>query len=194
MLNCRRNEIDHLQRRAPYVMRRLLILRHAEAERSIPGAPDRERPLSGRGRQEAATIGAYIARHALRPDHVLHSPALRAAATWKHAAAAFEQAPPAQSLEELYNAGAHDILAAVTHIASTTNTALLIGHNPGLHEAALMLIASGDVDARERLREKLPTGGLLIIDFACDEWSGLHRQSGRLERFVTPKSLQAAAK
>jgi len=33
---------------------------------------------------------------------------------------------------------------------------------------ALMLIASGDVEARERLREKLPTSGLVIIDFAFD--------------------------
>ena len=54
-----------------------------------------------------------------------------------------------------------------------------------------MLIASGDVDARERLREKLPTSGLVIIDFAFDDWSKLHPQSGRLERFVSPKSLEA---
>jgi phosphohistidine phosphatase len=56
-----------------------------------------------------------------------------------------------------------------------------------------MLIASGDIDARERLREKLPTSGLIIIDFAFDNWSKLHPQCGRLERFVSPKSLEATA-
>jgi phosphohistidine phosphatase len=56
-----------------------------------------------------------------------------------------------------------------------------------------MLIASGDIDTRERLREKLPTSGLVIIDFALDSWSGLHPQSGRLERFVSPKTLEPAA-
>ena len=55
-----------------------------------------------------------------------------------------------------------------------------------------MLTASGDVDTRERLREKLPTSGLAIIDFAVDDWSKLHPRSGRLERFVTPKSLENA--
>jgi phosphohistidine phosphatase len=55
-----------------------------------------------------------------------------------------------------------------------------------------MLIASGDVEARERLREKLPTSGLVIVDFAFDDWSRLHPHSGRLERFVTPKSLAGA--
>jgi phosphohistidine phosphatase len=57
-----------------------------------------------------------------------------------------------------------------------------------------MLVASGDVETRERLREKMPTCGLVIIDFAFDDWGKLHPQSGRLERFVTPKSLSAAAK
>ena len=70
---------------------------------------------------------------------------------------------------------------------------MVIGHNPGLHELALMLVASGDIDAREWLREKLPTSGLVIIDFAFDNWSKLHPQSGRLERFVSPKSLEATA-
>jgi phosphohistidine phosphatase len=175
-------------------MRRLLMLRHAEAARSIPGAPDRERPLTARGRQEAATIGAYIARHALRPDRVLHSHALRAAATWKHAAAEFKQAPPAEAREELYNAIAQDIVAVIKDIAPDVHTALVIGHNPGLHEAALMLIASGDVDARERLREGIPTCGLLIIEFAFDAWTRLHAHSGRLERFVTVQRIGQAAR
>jgi phosphohistidine phosphatase len=56
-----------------------------------------------------------------------------------------------------------------------------------------MLVAAGDIEARERLREKLPTAGLAIIDFALDDWGKLHPQCGRLERFVTPKSLAAAA-
>jgi phosphohistidine phosphatase len=56
-----------------------------------------------------------------------------------------------------------------------------------------MLVASGDIESRERLREKMPTCGLVIIDFAFDDWGKLHPQSGRLERFVTPKSLSAAA-
>jgi len=69
----------------------------------------------------------------------------------------------------------------------------VIGHNPGLHELARLLIASGDIEAREQLTEKLPTSGLVIIDFAVDSWARLHPHSGRLERFVTPQSLEADA-
>jgi len=39
---------------------------------------------------------------------------------------------------------------------NAARTLLVIGHNPGLQEAAELLIAAGDVELRERLREKFP--------------------------------------
>ena len=173
-------------------MRRLLLFRHAKAERSIPGGADRDRSLIDRGRKDAARIGAYMAGHALFPDRVLVSPATRAQETWKHAAKAFRPVPAATSVEKLYDATPHAVMTAIGDVPNSAHTVLVIGHNPGLHELALMLIASGDVDARESLREKLPTSGLVIIDFAFDHWDKLHPRSGRLERFVTPKSLDGA--
>jgi phosphohistidine phosphatase len=174
-------------------MRRLLLLRHAKAERSDPGARDISRVLIERGRKDAAKIGAYMAGHALIPDRVVLSPAARTRETWKYAAIAFEPAPPVVSAEQLYDATPHDIIGIIKESPASAQTLMLIGHNPGLHEAALMLIASGDVDTRERLREGLPTSGLIIIDFAFNDWSKVHPQSGRLERFVSPKTLEAAA-
>jgi phosphohistidine phosphatase len=174
-------------------MRRLLLLRHAKAEKSEPGTKDFARVLIDRGRKDAAKIGAYMATHALVPDRVILSPAARTQETWKYAAAAFHPAPAAMSVEKVYDATPHTILAVIKDAPASAHTLMVIGHNPGLYELALMLIASGDVDARERLREKLPTSGLLIIDFAFDNWNKLHPQSGRLERFISPKSLETAA-
>jgi phosphohistidine phosphatase len=174
-------------------MRRLLLFRHAKAERAVPGAPDRDRGLIERGRKDASKIGSYMATHHLLPDRVLLSPAARCQQTWKSAAATMKPAPAAMSSEKLYDATPHAILAAIKDAPASVHTLLVCGHNPGLHELALMLIASGDVEARERLHEKLPTSGLVIIEFAFDDWARLHPQSGRLERFVSPKSLEAAA-
>ena len=174
-------------------MRRLLLLRHAKAERSDPGSRDISRVLIERGRKDAAKIGAYMAGHALIPDRVVLSPAARTQETWKYAAAAFKPQPTALQAEQLYDATPHDIIGIIKEAPASAHMLMLIGHNPGLHEAALMLIASGDIDTRERLREGLPTSGLIIVDFAFDDWSKVHPQSGRLERFVSPKSLEAAA-
>ena len=68
----------------------------------------------------------------------------------------------------------------------------MIGHNPGLQELAAMLIASGDIDARERLGEDFPTSALAAISFAAEDWSGVHPHGGRLEHFVTPNWLATA--
>jgi phosphohistidine phosphatase len=173
-------------------MRRLMLFRHAKTEAVEPGKKDLARALVERGGKDAARIGAYMATHALAPDRVLVSPARRAQETWKCLATAFKPAPGATTVEKLYGATPHAILAVVKEAPASAHTLLVVGHNPGLHEAALMLIASGDIDARERLTEKLPTAGLVIVDFAVDDWSKLHPQSGRLERFVSPRTLDGS--
>jgi phosphohistidine phosphatase len=148
--------------------------------------------LVGRGWKDAARMGAYMATHALTPDRVLVSPAVRTQETWKSASGAFRPAPGAATVDRHYDATEHAILAVIKDVPASAHTLLVIGHNPGLHELARLLIASGDIEAREQLMEKLPTSGLVIIDFAVDAWTGLHPHSGRLERFVTPQSLADA--
>jgi len=175
------------------IMRRLLLFRHAKAERSHPGMEDRARVLEGRGRKDAAKIGAYMASHGLIPDLVMTSPSARTLETWKFAATAFRTPLKISEVGRLYDATASTILGVVRAAGPATHTLLIVGHNPGLHELATLLVASGDIEARERLREKLPTSGLAIIDFPLDEWGKLHPECGRLERFVTPKSLAAAS-
>jgi phosphohistidine phosphatase len=173
-------------------MRRLILFRHAKAEASEPGMEDRARALVERGRKDAAKIGAYMAGHGLTPDKVILSPAARTQETWKYAVGAFKPAPGAMTADALYNATPHAIFGVIKDAPASAHTLLVVAHNPGLHDVALMLIATGDIDARERLREKLPTAGLAIIEFAFDDWARLHPQSGRLERFVSPKWLEAA--
>jgi phosphohistidine phosphatase len=172
-------------------MRRLMLLRHAKTERAEPGGRDRDRKLTKRGRSDAAAIGAYIAHHGLAPDLALVSPAARTQETWALLAPAFAKAPRAMKDERIYNASPEGLIGVIEE-AGGTRSLLVIGHNPSLHDVALHLIAAGDVEARERLAEKLPTSGLVVIDFPIEAWSGLHPRSGRLERFVTPRLIAAA--
>jgi len=172
-------------------MRRLLLFRHSKAERPEPGSRDLARALTERGRADAALIGAYMARHALVPDRALVSTAARTEETWKHAVAAFRSAPATIADARIYDASPQALVDLIKATPDSVQALLVVGHNPGLHELALLLIASGDIDTRERLREKLPTSGLAIIDFAFDDWTKLHPHSGRLERFVDPRSLAA---
>ena len=91
----------------------------------------------------------------------------------------------------IYHASA-ETLADVIRESGLARTLLLIGHNPGMQDLALELIGSGDIDAREDLKEKLPTSGLIVIDFAFDDWVSLHDKAGRLARFVSPRLIENA--
>ena len=172
-------------------MRRLLILRHSKTERPEPGEHDRVRKLTKRGRADAPLIGAYMAHHGLVPDVALVSPATRAEETWALVAKALPQGPRVMKEEGIYNAGS-DKLINIIRKAPDAHVLLVVGHNPGLHELAISLIASGDVEARERVNEKLPTSGLVVIDLAFDDWSRLHPNAGRIERFVSPRLIEEA--
>lgn len=173
-------------------MRRLLLLRHAKSERLTLGADDMARRLDSRGRTDAPKIGTYMARHGLVPDRALISPATRTRETWDLIASAFTERPPHVFDQRLYEAGPETILEVIRECRQAAPTLLVIGHNPGLQELAKLLIASGDADARQRLNEKFPTAALAVIDFPFDDWAKLHPHAGRLDHFVSPRSLAAA--
>lgn len=173
------------------VMRRLMLLRHAKTERAEPGQRDRDRKLMKRGRADAPTLGAYMAHHDMVPDLALVSPATRARQTWDLVATAFDKPPRLETDDRIYNASPHKLLELVAE-PRKANKLVVVGHNPGLHEFALQLIASGDVEAREQLREKLPTSGLVVIALPIEDWRRLRPHSARLEHFVTPRLIAAA--
>jgi phosphohistidine phosphatase len=172
-------------------MRRLMLLRHAKSDRPSE-TPDQERPLNERGAAAARLMGGYMARHRLIPDLVLCSPARRTRDTLAEITPQWPAGIAVVFEERLYAAPANTILAVIRCQPKVAASLLVIGHNPGLHEAAELLTASGDVVQRERLREKFPTGALAVIDFAVAAWTRVHDDSGRLDRFVTPRSIAAA--
>jgi phosphohistidine phosphatase len=171
-------------------MRRLMLLRHAKSDWTR-GARDHERTLAPRGREAAPRIGAYMVHHGLIPDLVLCSTATRARETWDLVAKAFAAKLPVVHEERIYEAASNALLDVAKEAKNEVHALLLVGHNPGLHEFAQRLIASGDTDARARLTEKFPTGALAVIDFAVDDWRKLHPRSGRLDRLVVPRTLTA---
>jgi phosphohistidine phosphatase len=169
-------------------MRRLLLLRHAKTERAEPGERDRDRKLTKRGRNDAPIIGAYMAKHAFVPDLALVSPATRAEETWALMVPCLRKPPPMLIDDRIYNAGVSQLFAIISE-TRPAKSLLMVGHNPGFHELAVHLVAAGDVNLREQLKEGLPTSGLVVIDLPIDDWSRLHPRAGRLERFVTPRLL-----
>jgi phosphohistidine phosphatase len=179
-------------------MRRLMLLRHAKTEHHAPSGRDRDRRLDDRGRNNAAEIGGWIARHPPFPDSVLVSPAVRAHQTWEIASQAMKDVKPrpqVKLLPELYGADASQLMQTIREVPSADSRRLmLVGHNPGMHELALMLTGSGDAGGRKALADNLPTSGLCVFDFAVDDWADVAFRRGRLLLFVSPKLLKQTSK
>ena len=175
-------------------MRRLMLLRHSKTETDAPSGHDQDRRLDARGRSDAAEIGGWIARHPPFPDLVLVSPAVRAHRTWDIAWEAMQErvkAPAVEFLPELYGAEPAQLLDAIRMTSgSDPKRLMLVGHNPGMHELALMLAGKGDKAARKALDDNLPTSGLAVLDFDIDDWTDVAFRRGRLVLFVSPKLLR----
>jgi phosphohistidine phosphatase len=179
-------------------MRRLMLLRHAKTEHDAPSGHDQDRRLDARGQLDAAAIGDWIGRHPPVPDAVLVSTAVRAQQTWEIAREAMIKAigdhgpqPRVELLPELYGAEPTQLLQII-RMAEVGDPArlMVIGHNPGMHELALMLAGSSEPSAKKAIEDNLPTGGLAIIDFAVAGWGEVAFRGGNLVRFTSPKLLK----
>lgn len=170
-------------------MRRLMLLRHAKSEWANAGGDDHERSLNPRGRDAAPRIGAYLAAAQIVPELVLCSTAARTRQTCELVTAAFDKAPTVRFRDELYLAEPDVIVGLVREAPAKVRTLMLVGHNPGIHQAAADLTGSGPADACERLAAKFPTAAVAVLDFATDDWAEIHLHAGRLDRFITPRLL-----
>jgi phosphohistidine phosphatase len=168
-------------------MLRLLLLRHAKAAWP-PGTLDLDRPLAKRGQEASLVMGDYLKSERLEPDLVLISPSRRTQETWERVQPFLGEIETRRE-GRIYEAPVGRLLEVLREVTPETRTLLVIGHNPGFEELAKLLIGEGDMDGILRLGQKYPTAGLAVVDFALDDWSHVAHKSGRLERFVTPKSL-----
>jgi phosphohistidine phosphatase len=166
-----------------------MLLRHAKSARPV-GVADMDRPLAARGRDAAPRMGRYLAEEGLLPDLVVVSAARRTRETWELVEPHVD-ATEIRFDARIYEAPASRLLAVVRASPSSARSVLMIGHNPGFEDLAKLLVGHGDRYAFARLTQKYPTAGLAVIDFDRENWSEIAPRSGKLDRFVTPKSLGA---
>ncbi|MFN4089302.1 MAG: SixA phosphatase family protein [Alphaproteobacteria bacterium] len=172
--------------------RTLCLLRHAKSSWDDPGAADFDRPLAARGRAAAPRMGAWLAARGLVPDAVICSSALRTRQTWDLVAPALGGRPSVTRTGEIYEAPACRLLAAIRGAPPEARGVLLVGHNPGIQEAAERLAGAGsDPAALARLRRKFPTGAVAVFALDDADWPALGPGGARLVAFVRPKDLAA---
>lgn len=169
-------------------MRQLILMRHGKAE-STSGQGDHARPLSRRGRAEAAEAGRRLAAIA-RPELALMSDSLRTRQTFDSCATTLDPTPPRRIASALYGATPDAILREIGTVADAVSCLLVIGHNPGIGDLARRLADRGPTDELARLSEGFPTSCFAVISLDAPRWSEAARP-GRLT-FLLPADQRSA--
>ncbi len=115
----------------------VLLWRHAEAEE---GPDDFARPLTERGKKQAASVAAWLSQHLPRQLRVIASPTVRTCQTAEALGLPF-QVMASIGPEN----GTPDLLAAIGW-PPARGSVLLVGHQPGLGHLASLLLAGQESD------------------------------------------------
>ena len=169
-------------------MKTLYLLRHAKSSWGDPALEDFDRPLNERGRKAAPLMAAHMRKAGHRPDVVLCSAARRAEETWKLVAPTLGGDPEVRFLKSLYLAPPSLLLSSIARLPDNYDSALLVGHNPGLEHLAQQLSGDGKPAALSQLSEKFPTAALAVITHE-GSWDSLKRGKGFLQELAIPKKL-----
>lgn len=162
--------------------RRLVVVRHAEAEQGAP--TDAERALTPGGHDDARTAGEWLAAEGLAVDHALVSAALRARETWAALAAGASTEVEADVSQLLYSAEPETVLDLLREVPADAACVVVVGHNPTMAYLANLLDdgEGDDAAATELTTRGFPTCSLAV--FAYDaEWADLDVTSATLQAF-----------
>ena len=169
-------------------MRRLSLLRHAEAAHTAAGSLDRHRTLTEDGRADARALGAFLAREKLLPDLILCSDAVRAVDTGHLMLHAAGETCPVVVLDKLYSADPQEVMDLLCENGDQdASHVMIIGHNPSIGALAQDL-AGGETAtaaAAPSLRHFEPATCALFAVSAL-EWESFHPSHAELRRVFKP--------
>lgn len=179
-------------------MKSLTLLRHAKSGWDDPSARDFDRALNQRGERAGAMMGRHLRAEGLRFDHVVASPAVRVVQTIGCVALGYGEPIEPEWDRRIYLASAATLLDIVNALPDAFNRVLVVGHNPGLEDLALMLVPDaapargGEPSLRDEIETKYPTASLAQIDFDGARWRDVLAGAGNLVRFIRPRDLDPA--
>ncbi|CAM3886288.1 hypothetical protein GCM10009551_069940 [Nocardiopsis tropica] len=110
----------------------LALMRHGEAGMSVP---DEARPITATGHEQALRSANWLRDQGLVPAQALVSAARRTVETFR----ATELDCPMTATEALYECRGQTVLDEINGVPGDVPVLLVVGHFPGLPEAAALL-------------------------------------------------------
>jgi phosphohistidine phosphatase len=159
-------------------MKTLYLVRHGKSSWHYPELNDRERPLKGRGENDAHLMGKVLRKKKAAPDALVSSPARRAQDTAKIFADELRFKGNIHINEALYFHGPSQIMSVVNKTPDDVTQLFLFGHNPDTMDLANMFSGNG--------YDNVPTCGVVCIEFEAETWKETGTGNGRVKFFDCP--------
>jgi phosphohistidine phosphatase len=127
--------------------------------------------------REVRLAGRWLRDHAVHLDAVGCSPAERARQTWALVAAELDQPPTVRFDDRIYDAPPAALLTVVRELPTSADTALLVGHNPGVEEFVALL--SGK-------EHEMKTSSVAVLAWT-GSWADADVDAALLQHHATPR-------
>ncbi len=146
-------------------MKKLIIMRHAKAEKDAPSGEDFDRELAPRGVEEATGVAQALKSYGIKPDYALVSAAARTRQTFEAVAKVMGDIPALIS-EDFYNAGSEALRRAVEIHEDDGECILVVAHNPGVQFLVAEYLYEGAAgpDVLDKVRGNYPTATATVFD------------------------------
>lgn len=162
-------------------MKTVILIRHAETEKSRNGLADADRSLTKNGLADCRLMAERLARRDLSPDLIITSPAARAIQTAEVFAGVFKYATTAIAKEPiLYES--YDIdsfIRVINQVENQIDTVLLIGHNPTFTQLTGHILGG--------FEHSMKKTGIAGIKFEFESWAEVAEKTGRIIFYDTPQ-------
>ena len=163
-------------------MKRLTVMRHADARWKDAGTDDFARPLNRRGMAGAEAMAKRLLELELVPDRLLASTARRAEQTADIVARELSLSiRHVQREEALYLASAADMLKLIQDTGPRIAHLMVIAHNPGASDLIHLLVPRGGIST-------LSTAACCSIVFDVEDWRAIGAQAVKQVQHEAPPS------
>jgi len=132
------------------------------------------------GSSDAEALGLHLRDGKSKIDLVISSPAKRARETTELVLSAAQLTNDVRYDPRIYEATSHDLLGVISEIEPQHQSAMVVGHNPGMEDLLRMLTG--------RL-ESMSTTTLAEIEIDTEAWSNVSAGKCILKRIVSAREL-----
>lgn len=168
-------------------MKRLLIMRHGEAQDAVIGGDDKIRKLTRKGRGDMQRLHLRLLGDGLMPEFALASDAQRTQATLKEVTG-HEFTGPVAFSAALYNAEARKIIDEAQALDDKYGTVLIVAHNPGVYQAVIDLTKADEQSGlMKKIGNNYKSGTLTVFECPIEKWSDLKPGANRPARVIMPE-------